>query len=108
MSKEFIRLNNGEKLELKLSYRYTLSDAVVDYVAKHMKRHKRKFTSEELLRAPWMVPQSIILVKTQFCSLEELSDKAWLQAKPRDNSGLTELGKKVVASMRAAKAYAQR
>ena len=107
--KEVIRLNDGNNLKLELSYKYTLSSAVVDYVAEHMRQHRRKFTGKELLRAPWMIPQGTILARTQFCSLEELANKAWLQAKPKDNSGLTDLGKKVVAaSMRAAKAYAQR
>lgn len=85
------------------------TSALIAYTAKLFQKYgfDHEPNWDEYEKIPEAVRQKDVL-KTDFSEVEDLCAKAWLQAKPKDNSGLTDLGKKVVASMRAAKAYAQR
>ena len=52
-------------------------------------------------------PEKIVMIKPSafigpFSSFDEAAEKSWLRCKPKDNTGLTEQGKKLVAALRAA------
>lgn len=76
-----LSLNNGERKKFYYDRWCEREGAISDYVAEKMKdlEHFQPFTPEELRLAPWMVTQSDLLTKTEFCSLEQLASKAYLQ-----------------------------
>ena len=122
MSQYFLKSNDGKQIVLgektgpirvrigKNIKEPSLTSVLVAYTAELLQKYgfDHEPNWDEYQKIPEAVCQNDLVTKTEFSEVEALCAKAWLQAKPRDNSGLTDLGKKVVASMRAAKAYAQR
>lgn len=71
-----VKLNNGEDKVFIFSSRKALGEKIVEYVVgEARKMNKKSFTSTELLRAPWMPTQSVVLHGTWFKSLQELADR---------------------------------
>lgn len=66
-------------------------------------------TLEEYKGIPEAIDPGSILTTTEISDMEkDLFDRVLRRIRPSDGTGLTAYGKKVVASMRAAKKYAQR
>ena len=66
-------------------------------------------TLEEYKDIPEAIDPGSILTTTEISDMEkDLFDRVLRRIRPSDGTGLTAYGKKVVASMRAAKKYAQR
>lgn len=69
-----------EKPEETFGYNYWggLEAAIAEYVASKMEEHNHpsRFTAKELRLADWMVTQSGILLQTEYCSLDEVAERA--------------------------------
>lgn len=120
MSQYFFRTNSGEQITLgekpnliKVKIHDdtpapTPASLIVDYTADLFRKygldHEPSKTEYDTIAAA--ICQSDVL--HWFSSVKKLCHQAYYQAKSSDGTGLTAYGKKVVASMRAAKKYAQR
>ena len=73
-----LRLNDGSERKFYYDKWCERESAVATYVGEKMAElsHPERFTSAELLSAPWMVTQSDVLTKTGFHSLDEVAEKA--------------------------------
>lgn len=79
MRKTTLRLNDGTSKTFEYELPQSIEGRLAEYVAEMMlaTNHPEKYTSKELLEAPWAVTQSDLLLKTYYHSLDELAEKAW-------------------------------
>lgn len=76
-----LSLNDGTKKKFYYDKWCERESAISDYMAEQMKKleHPQPFTSSELQEAPWMITQSDLLTKTEYCSLDQAAKRAYLQ-----------------------------
>lgn len=89
----------------------TPTSLVIDYTAELFRKYGLNDvpTLEEYKDIPEAIDPGSILTTTEISDMEkDLFDRVLRRIRPSDGTGLTAYGKKVVASMRAAKKYAQR
>ncbi|MBQ2643666.1 hypothetical protein IJG11_01970 [Candidatus Saccharibacteria bacterium] len=73
-----LRLNDGSEREFRYDKWSERESAISEYVGEKMVElhHPEKFTTSELMSAPWMVTQSAILTQTEYHSLDEVAERA--------------------------------
>lgn len=123
MSQYFFRTNSGEQITLGKKSSLikvkihddtpapTPTSLVIDYTAELFRKYGLNDvpTLEEYKDIPEAIDPGPILTTTEISDMEkDLFDRVLRRIRPSDGTGLTAYGKKVVASMRAAKKYTQR
>lgn len=123
MSQYFFRTNSGEQITLGKKSNLikvrihddakaeTPTSLIIAYTAELFRKYGLNDvpTLEEYKDIPEAIDPGSILTTTEISDMEkDLFDRVLRRIRPSDGTGLTAYGKKVVASMRAAKKYAQR